>query len=79
MPPSPADLEKQNRMAIAHGILMGITFAVLFPLGSIIMRAFNFRGLVWVHAGWQGVAYAIAIAGLGLGVWVAINTDQVSH
>jgi len=74
----PTDQEKQNRMSVAHGILMGITFAVLFPLGAIVMRVFSFRGLVWFHAGWQAVAYAIALAGLGLGVWVAVNTQQVS-
>ena len=65
-------------MVVAHGILMGVTFAALFPCGAIVMRAFSFRGLVWFHAGWQAVAYAIALAGLGLGVWIAVETQQVN-
>jgi len=67
----------QHRVAIAHGIMMGLAFAILFPLGAIWMRLLHFRGLVWFHAGWQLFAYLIALAAFGLGVWLAVVTDQV--
>lgn len=56
---------------------MGLAFAIFFPLGAAILRALNFGGLVWFHAGWQIFTYCIAIAGLGLGIWIADTTDQV--
>ncbi|OCK79689.1 hypothetical protein K432DRAFT_60124 [Lepidopterella palustris CBS 459.81] len=65
-----------NRVVIAHGICMGLAFAIFFPLGAAILRALNFGGLVWFHAGWQIFTYCIAIAGLGLGIWIADTTDQ---
>ena len=67
----------QNRVVIAHGICMGLVFAVFFPFGGSILRSLNFRGLVWFHAGWQLFSYAIALAGLGMGIWIAVTTDQV--
>ena len=67
----------QNRVVIAHGICMGLVFAVFFPFGGSILRSLNFRGLVWFHAGWQLFGYAIALAGLGMGIWIAVTTDQV--
>ncbi|KAK4996068.1 hypothetical protein LTR66_004237 [Elasticomyces elasticus] len=68
---------KQQRIVMAHGICMGLAFAVLFPFGSIILRAFSFRNLVWVHGGWQTFVYCIALAGFGLGVWLAVLEDQL--
>ncbi|MCJ1463566.1 hypothetical protein MMC07_002174 [Pseudocyphellaria aurata] len=65
--------QKRERATIAHGAVMGLAFALLFPLGSILIRVFSFSGLIWVHAATQMVAYALAIAGLGLGVWIALN------
>lgn len=55
---------------------MGIAFVVLFPLGAIILRILSFRGLVWVHAAIQVFAYILAVAGLGLGVYIAIYPDS---
>lgn len=64
---------KRERATIAHGAVMGLAFALLFPLGSILIRVFSFPGLIWVHVATQMVAYMLAIAGLGLGVWIALN------
>jgi len=69
----------QNRVVIAHGICMGLVFAVFFPLGGSMLRSLNFRGLVWFHAGWQLFSSAIALAGLGMGIWIAVTTDQVKR
>lgn len=76
--PTESDLAKQNRAIIAHGIVMGFAFALLFPSGALLIRLFSFKGLVWAHAGLQIFAYALAIVGLGLGVYVAVwpSEDQ---
>lgn len=66
-----------NNATVAHGILMGLAFALFFPFGSTLLRLFNFRGIIWVHAGVQAFAYAVALAAFGLGVWIAVETDQV--
>ncbi|TKA37195.1 hypothetical protein B0A49_13458, partial [Cryomyces minteri] len=57
--------------------MMGIAFAVLFPFGAIIMRLFKFRGVVWFHAGWQIFTYIVALAAFGLGIWLALLTNQL--
>ena len=69
--------EKAERMKNAHGLVMGIAFAILFPLGAALVRLVAYKGQIWVHAAWQGLAFALGIAGLGLGIWLAVNTDQV--
>lgn len=66
----------RHNAVITHGTIMGFAFAFLFPLGAIIMRVASFRGLVWVHAGIQMFAYLLALAGLGLGVYIAIYPDS---
>lgn len=61
---------------IAHAIMMGVAFAVLFPLGSIILRAFKSKRLVWIHGAWQVFALSVALAAFGMGVWMAYWTGQ---
>lgn len=68
----------RHRVIIAHGYLMGLAFAILFPLGAIILKAFRSKRLIWFHAGWQIFAYCVALAAFGLGVWFTYETDQVS-
>jgi hypothetical protein len=53
----------------AHGIIMGVAFAILFPLG-VIVRSFT-NTTIWVHAGVQVVAYLMAWAGAGIGIYFA--------
>lgn len=74
-----ANFSKRNRAVIAHGTLMGLAFALLFPSGSLFIRLFSFPGLVWVHAALQVFTYALAIAGLGLGVYIAVWPSQVNY
>ena len=64
-------------MNTAHGVLMGIAFIGLFPLGAIMIRLLSFPGLVYVHAAIQILSLLLAIVGLGLGVWLARTTHNV--
>lgn len=56
---------------------MGLAFAVLFPLGATVLRIGHYSGQLYVHVGLQALAYTMALAGFGLGVWMAVETDQV--
>jgi hypothetical protein len=45
----------------------------------MLVRASNFRKLVWFHAGWMVFTYMMVLAGMGLGVWMAVTTDQIDE
>lgn len=70
------ELRKFRRARKAHAILMSLAFVSLFPFGAIIIRCLSFPGLVWVHAATQLFAYAMAIAGLGLGIFIALKPER---
>ncbi|KAL8829199.1 MAG: hypothetical protein Q9191_002150 [Dirinaria sp. TL-2023a] len=74
-----SDFAKRRKAVIAHGTIMGLAFALLFPTGSILMRLFSFRGLVWVHAAFQVYTYVMALTGLGLGVYIAVWPSEVHY
>ncbi|KAL2048644.1 hypothetical protein N7G274_000556 [Stereocaulon virgatum] len=67
----------RHKALIAHSALMGFTFAFLLPMGAIVLRISTVRGLVWIHAGIQAFAWILALAGLGLGVYLAIYPDYL--
>ena len=72
--------QQHHNAIVTHGVIMGLAFAVVFPLGAILIRVASFRGLVWVHAAVQATAYAMALAGLGLGIYIAVDPEsQVRH
>ncbi|ESZ89863.1 hypothetical protein SBOR_9746 [Sclerotinia borealis F-4128] len=52
----------------AHGIIMGVTVVLLFPLGALSMRIF---GRPWLHAALQIFSFIFLIVGLGLGIKLA--------
>jgi hypothetical protein len=62
---------------MAHGIMGAVAFVLLFPSGSIVMRIFNFKGLIWLHVGLQVLGYLVALALMETGVWIAVNNEQV--
>lgn len=62
----------------AHGVIMGLTFGVMMPLGVIAIGLLNVRGSIWIHAAWQLISWSLMIAGFGLGVRIARITDKVS-
>lgn len=66
----------RHNAVITHGTVMGFTFAFLFPLGAILIRVASFRGLIWLHAAVQSLAYALALVGLGLGIYIAVYPES---
>ncbi|KAI9755621.1 MAG: hypothetical protein M4579_004194 [Chaenotheca gracillima] len=73
---SSSSMSMRSRVVIAHGTIMGLAFVIFFPLGALTIRVLRMKGLVWVHAGSQIFAYTVALAGFGLGVWIAVTGDD---
>lgn len=70
----PALIPYLNRIShakIAHGTIMCLAFVIFFPAGSFVIRLGRFKGVVYVHAGIQMFAYIMALAGMGLGIYVS--------
>jgi hypothetical protein len=63
---------KKRTMLIAHGVLASLAFVILFPSGAIAIRLASFPGIVWLHAGFQILAYMVYTAAFGLGIWLAL-------
>ncbi len=74
-----AFLQRVDRATIAHGTIMCLAFVIFFPLGSFVIRLGHFKGVVYVHAGIQMFAYAMALAGMGLGAYVAHAPTKVGR
>lgn len=74
-----ADLPKVPSLAKTHGILMGLTFAVILPLGALLIRIPNVKYGVWIHAGWQLIGWACMIAGMVMGIRMGNILDRVSY
>ncbi|KAI1864250.1 hypothetical protein JX265_008621 [Neoarthrinium moseri] len=53
-----------------HGILAALAFAVLFPIGAILMRVIPGRFAWIIHALTQAVAYIIYIVAAALGIYI---------
>lgn len=64
---------------MAHGIMAAVAFAIIFPIGGIIIRLANFTGLTWVHAAIQAIGFLVFTAAFGLGIYVARNLDLLSN
>lgn len=65
-----AQYEHKHHIVIAHGVILGFAFAIMYPLGAIFIKALSFKGLLWFHAGWQVIAYVFSLVGLGLGLYL---------
>lgn len=68
-----------ERAKNAHGIILALVFVLFYPAGAMIIRLLSIRGVVWMHAGVQVFSYILALAGLGLGVYIGVTPEyQVS-
>jgi hypothetical protein len=63
---------------MAHAILAPIAFVLFFPIGAMIIRIGNVRNLIWIHAGWMGFTYLIALGSIGIGIHIALTTQKLS-
>lgn len=69
----------RSNSVIAHATCMGFAFAFLMPVGAIVMRVAKVKGLIWYHAAIMMFAYTLALAGLGLGIYIAIKPESQVH
>lgn len=60
-----------SMILMAHGIMAAVAFALIFPIGGIIIRVANFTGLTWVHAAIQALGFLVFVAAFGLGIYIA--------
>lgn len=73
-----ADLPKIPSLAKAHGITMGISFVVLFPLGAFLIRLVRAgRYTVWIHAACQLLGWMLMLVGLATGIRMGKILDRV--
>lgn len=73
-----ASRETTEHVIEAHGIIMSLAFLIFFPLGALTIRLSHFRGRsIWIHGPLQISAYIVALAGFGMGVWIAYTTNQL--
>ena len=64
---------------MAHAILAPVAFVLFFPIGAMIIRIGNVRNLIWIHAGWMGFTYTLALASIGMGIWIAVTTQKLNN
>ncbi|KAJ5888466.1 hypothetical protein N7495_008507 [Penicillium taxi] len=62
-----------------HGIVMALAFAVMMPLGALIIRGLKVQGSIWIHAIWQLISWALMIVGLAYGVRVGRTLHMIGH
>ncbi|KAJ6003454.1 hypothetical protein N7451_006001 [Penicillium sp. IBT 35674x] len=64
---------------IAHGVLMVVSFVILFPFSALLLHLSSSSNIVKIHAGLQLFALVVAIVGLGLGVSMARQIHNLVH
>ncbi|KAF9734772.1 hypothetical protein PMIN06_000761 [Paraphaeosphaeria minitans] len=64
---------KTVHMAMAHGVLACLAWAIVFPLGGILVRLFSSRYLIWVHTGLQIFGLCLYTAAVGLGIELGMS------
>lgn len=66
-----------SHVRIAHAVLAASAFLVWFPLGGIIIRVWDHRDIVWIHAVMQAVGLALFVAAAGMGIWMGNTIHEV--
>jgi hypothetical protein len=60
-----------HNVKLAHDAISPLVFALLMPMGAVMVHIFKFRGVLWFHAGWMVFNYILSLAALGTGIYVA--------
>ncbi|KAF4199804.1 hypothetical protein CNMCM8927_004685 [Aspergillus lentulus] len=69
---------KSNSILIAHAVLMSVAFVIFFPSFAISVHIIPYSKTVSrIHAPLQLFTLAMALAGLGLGVYLGVDTNQM--
>jgi hypothetical protein len=69
---------KSDSILIAHTVLMSVTFVVFFPSFAVSIHIIPYSTTVSaIHAPLQLFTLAMALAGLGLGVYLGVKTGQM--
>ena len=71
--------EKFQRIKTAHAVLGSVAWVFFLPLGAILVRLLNGRAAVYAHAVVQLFAATLIISSAGLGIWAALNQEEVRH
>jgi hypothetical protein len=72
-----AQAPNYNVITEAHGILACIAWVIFFPLGAIVLRLLNNPKAWLVHACIMVFAYSMFVTSAGMGIWMAVVSDQV--
>ncbi|OXV08605.1 hypothetical protein Egran_03632 [Elaphomyces granulatus] len=67
-----------NRRRTAHGLIMAFVFLILFPGGALTRHLIRSpKTIPYIHAPFQLFTLAAAVAGLGLGVSLALDIGEI--
>ena len=66
-----------DQIVEAHGIVGSLAWVFLLPLAVIVLRVVPGRAGFWLHVALATTALALIITNVGMGLWVAIVSDQV--
>lgn len=67
------NVDQATRLRTIHGALLAAAFVGLFPLGAVFVRVLPGRAALWLHVLSQTVGFALAVAGVALGLWMIAN------
>lgn len=76
---SSSNAKSFDRMVTAHAILMIIAFVILFPFSALTLYFFPSFGIMTTHAPLQLFAITLAVAGMGLGITMATDSNQLAE
>jgi hypothetical protein len=65
----------KNTILVAHGVILALVMAVLYPMGSLLMPLVK---KWWAHAAWQTISFCLMWVGFGLGIVIARERRMVS-
>ncbi|EXJ91262.1 hypothetical protein A1O1_04372 [Capronia coronata CBS 617.96] len=71
-------LGPDNKIRIAHAVIMSLVFVILFPLSALTIYLPYNEKVRHIHAPMQGVSLVLMIVGLGLGIELARQLDELS-
>jgi hypothetical protein len=69
--------DEADSLTGVHGGIACIAY-LLFVVGAIVMRVLNGPKVWLYHAATQSLGLLLAVIGVGMGIWIAMTTDQVS-